>query len=149
MMTKIQRTLASVIVRSGSGALLLKRAQPYAEFIKHDPSTQLGMGLWELPGGGVEFGETPQEAVVREASEEIGLLFDQKDIKLTDCCAYTLKGSKCESHRIHVVYEVNMNAPVQVLLSKEHVAHVWARDADALQGLKMIDEIRKVVVASF
>ena len=35
------------------------------------------MGLWELPGGKVEEGETPREAAVIETKEEAGL-----DIKL-------------------------------------------------------------------
>ncbi|MBS0350720.1 MAG: NUDIX domain-containing protein [Proteobacteria bacterium] len=30
--------------------------------------------LWNLPGGGVEVGESPWEAVVREVQEEIGLV---------------------------------------------------------------------------
>src|SRR5689334_8740237 len=48
-------------------------------FHQHD-----GQSYWTLPGGGVESGESPQEAVVRECEEETGLhahvsrfLFDQ------------------------------------------------------------------------
>jgi 8-oxo-dGTP pyrophosphatase MutT (NUDIX family) len=39
-------------------------------FIRH---TYGDRRLWELPGGGIARGETPQEAVVREAHEELGV----------------------------------------------------------------------------
>ena len=35
--------------------------------------TEPGKGLWSLPGGRVELGETMAEAVVREFQEEVGL----------------------------------------------------------------------------
>ncbi len=34
----------------------------------HDKSPE-----WELPGGGLDFGETPQEGLIREVKEEMGL----------------------------------------------------------------------------
>src|SRR3974377_864744 len=98
-MTRIQRILVSVIVRSGAGILLLQRAKPYSEFLRHDPNSQVGIGLWELPGGSLDFGETPLQASVRETSEETGILIEEGNRRLAACCAYTLKGSVCESHR--------------------------------------------------
>jgi ADP-ribose pyrophosphatase YjhB (NUDIX family) len=34
----------------------------------------LGAGLWTLPGGGMEFGESPEAAAVREVEEETGYI---------------------------------------------------------------------------
>ncbi len=52
---------ASVCVRRGSDVLLIKRGQ------------EPGLGKWAFPGGRVCFGETTQEAALRELEEEAGI----------------------------------------------------------------------------
>jgi len=46
--------------------------------IKRAKTKELHPGHWGLPGGKVEEGETPEEAVVREAKEETNLDFVPK-----------------------------------------------------------------------
>jgi 8-oxo-dGTP diphosphatase len=58
--------VAAVIVRSGR--VLMVRERRRGATGRHD-----GPEYWVLPGGGVEPGETPEQAVAREVREEVGL----------------------------------------------------------------------------
>ena len=59
---RVQRVAAyAVIIRDGQ--ILLSKIAPH---ISAD-------GLWTLPGGGLDHGEDPRDAVVREVHEETGL----------------------------------------------------------------------------
>src|SRR5258707_14303163 len=60
--TRVIACVGAVIEDDAGRLLLIKRG--------HDP----GRGLWSVPGGRVEAGETAEEAVVREVREETGLI---------------------------------------------------------------------------
>lgn len=54
-------TAVAGVIMKGESLLLTRRAEePYK-------------GMWDLPGGFVEFDETPEEALVREVKEELSL----------------------------------------------------------------------------
>ncbi len=57
------RLVVAAVIRGQEGRYLLARRLPQAH---------LG-GLWEFPGGGVEDGELPEAALVRELEEELGV----------------------------------------------------------------------------
>jgi 8-oxo-dGTP diphosphatase len=54
--------VGAIITDAAGRLLLIKRG--------HEP----GKGLWSIPGGRVEPGETDQQAVIREVREETGLV---------------------------------------------------------------------------
>src|SRR5258708_29917026 len=60
--TRVIPCVGAIIKDDAGRLLLIKRG--------HDP----GRGLWSVPGGRVEAGETDEEAVVREVREETGLI---------------------------------------------------------------------------
>ena len=57
--------------RAGAGAVILDRSGRVLVFERRDIT-----GAWQFPQGGLEAGETPEEAVWREVQEETGLTAD-------------------------------------------------------------------------
>lgn len=53
-----------VVVTNDDGKILMSQRHEY---------TNPYHGLWQLPGGGIEFGEHPKETALREVREEVGL----------------------------------------------------------------------------
>jgi 8-oxo-dGTP diphosphatase len=62
-----RRRAAAVIIRDGK--LLMVREHSRSTSGRHD-----GPAYWTLPGGGVQEGETDEQAVRREVAEEVGLM---------------------------------------------------------------------------
>ncbi len=60
---QVTRIAAYVVVLGDDGRLLLCRLS----------ADELYPGWWTLPGGGIDFGEDPRQAALRELTEETGL----------------------------------------------------------------------------
>lgn len=57
----------------GVGALILNEAGELF-MAKRGPKARNERGLWEFPGGSVEFGERLEDALIREMDEEYGVI---------------------------------------------------------------------------
>ena len=124
----------------------MKTIRVVAAFIVHDGrifATQRGYGAykggWEFPGGKIEAGETPQEALAREIMEELNVEIEVG--KLLDTVEYDYP----EFHLSMDCFLCTIKSGEMVL--KEHEAAKWLT-RDTLRSvnwlpadLSLIDEI--------
>lgn len=94
--------------------------------------TQSAAGIWEFPGGRLEFGEAPTEGILREIKEETGL-----DATL-DRLLYAANFMPTPTRHVVVLTYLAEGAPGDVVLSDEHTAYVWA-DRKTLLSLLQAD----------
>lgn len=94
---KIRRVGAYGVCRDGRGWTLLARNSGASEF----------PGLWTLPGGGVEQGEHPDDAVVREFAEETGLTVRIDTVRTVTADVVRLPVLGDLQHTDRIVYDVS------------------------------------------
>lgn len=96
-------TAAGILYRSGDSVLLLLRSANAGDFPLH----------WGFPGGGIEEGETAEQAALRESQEEIG------QAPTDPLCVIDYDDG-------FTTFGLNVAEPFAPVLNPEHLGYVWA-----------------------
>ena len=126
------KQIAAIIFENDKGELLLylRDNKPGIPFPLH----------WDLFGGHVEEGEMPEEALVREVNEELGIeLTDYKFFRKYEC----LEGDAYPN--IKYIYYGSINIPIEeITLYEGDHAEYFAKNE--IEHLKFANILKKIVL---
>ncbi len=108
----IEKAVVGAVIADSDGRVLLL----------HRPADDYLGGLWELPSGGVEPGETLTEALRREVAEETGLTVTEIRNYLGHFDYRSGSGRRTRQ------YNFTATVTGQTVQLSEHDAHQWADD---------------------
>jgi ADP-ribose pyrophosphatase YjhB (NUDIX family) len=127
--------VSGAIIRDGR-ILIVRRARPPAH------------GLFTLPGGGVEVGETLHEAVIREVREETALTVQPLALAGYREAIARDRDGKVERHFVILPFAARWIAGEVVLLDEELAEARWLLPEE-LTGLKTTEGLAEIVRAAF
>jgi ADP-ribose pyrophosphatase YjhB (NUDIX family) len=131
--TRPYLAVSAAIFRDGQ-VLIVRRGRPPAH------------GLYTLPGGGVELGETLEQAVIREVREETGLAIAPLAlVGFREAIGRDAAG-RIERHFVILPFAARWIAG-EIALNEELAEAQWRRP-EALTGLKTTDGLADIVAAA-
>jgi ADP-ribose pyrophosphatase YjhB (NUDIX family)/transcriptional regulator with XRE-family HTH domain len=130
---RVQRVAAYGVIHDSTGRVLLTRLT--------DRTTS--PGWWTLPGGGVDHGEHPEDAMVREVHEETGLRVRATALLGVDSIRRDLDhgGGRDDFHAIRIVYRATAedeDAPLVHERDGSTDLARWVQPAE-LAGMPLVD----------
>ena len=128
------RVAAYALCTDGDAILLSRIAQG---------ATATSDGMWTLPGGGIDFGEHPRDAALRELAEETGLTGEVVELAGVDSWAghfvHPDDAIPTDFHAIRIIYRVLIiGGELTVEVGGSSDACAWVRRAD-LGGLPLVE----------
>jgi 8-oxo-dGTP diphosphatase len=131
--TRPYLAVSAAIFRDGR-VLIVRRGRPPAH------------GLYTLPGGGVELGETLEDAVIREVREETGLAIAPLAlIGFREAIGRDAAG-RVERHFVILPFAARWTGG-EIALNEELAEADWRQPAE-LAGLKTTDGLAEIVAAA-
>lgn len=137
MQTKRQQVAVGGVISNAEGKVL---------FVKRAKTDKFMPDVWEVPGGGIEYAESPTVGLARELKEEC-------DIEVTvlpeplAIGEYFIETDKEKIHRVELTFKCVLKREAEITLSEEHDAYLWV-DPQDFQQLKMTDYMEKIVKSS-
>ncbi len=123
-----QRIRVVGIVSKGDDILLLKRTQGRVEA---EP-------IWELPTSKINFGEQPEEAVVRSIDENLGLTVESLELK--DVVTFVALNNASRLYNLYIVYNITLSEDASIKLSDRYSQYKYLKyGSDSLAKLKVDD----------
>jgi 8-oxo-dGTP diphosphatase len=84
--------VTAAVIRDGDRVLIARRPK----------DAKIEAGKWEFPGGKLEFGETPEQCIVREIEEELGVTI--APLWLIDAASHVYRDEKQHLHIVLLCY---------------------------------------------
>ena len=131
MSLREQRVITDGIIRHNGKFLIIKRSSKENIF----------PNKWELPSGKVNFGEDPNEAILREIKEETGIVPEK--IELYKVKHHTFEIKKGIRHNVQLLFLIEPKDS-SVVLSDAHDDFAWV-DIDELNKYDIFEDVAEVL----
>lgn len=134
-MDKYQKVAVHAFIKREDGKFLVTKRSPINDFLPN---------LFDLPGGTVEFGEDPKEALKREIFEETSLKVD------INRPIYLYSQVQKERHQIWIIYECEYKGGEIKLNPEEHSEYKWVslEEAKNMTTIIFLQELLKYLNGS-
>lgn len=126
-----QRIRVAGLIRNENGVLLFKRSRGRSE----------APVFWELPTGKINFGEQPEEAMVRALAEYTGLT--ATSLRINDVITFMALEDSSQLGNLYIVYDVGINGGIKPIPRDRYTAYKFVKDASG--GIQLTEATSNVL----